>query len=483
MQSNEIFDLAVVGGGPGGYVCAIRASQLGLRVALIEKKNTLGGTCINVGCIPSKALLDSSHKYSEAKSSLLEHGIKIKDVQLDLIEMMKRKTNLVKELTDGIDYLIKKNKITRFLGTGSFQRNNSEVVLSLAMSDGDGNGPKKNENTKEIIRAKNYVIATGSQVIELPNIKFDGVNIISSDHAISLTQVPKNMVIIGGGVIGLELGSVWSRLGSDVTIVEALPSILLSLDKQMRDQVLRSLNKQGLKFLFEHKLIEAVSIKKAVEISLENKEGKKIKLEADKLLIAVGRKPCIESLSCESVGVEINNRGRIVVDPKSFQTSVSNIFAIGDVIEGPMLAHKASEEGVFLAEKIAGKHSHINYKSMPWIVYTWPEVAWVGSTQEELDKAGVEYNIGKYMFKPNARAKAMNESEGMVKIFASKYDDTILGAFIFGPNASELIAEFALAIEFGASSEDLARTFHAHPTLSEVAKEAALDVLGGAIHA
>ena len=474
MPDTQNFSTIVIGGGPGGYVCAIRLSQLGLKVALVEERETIGGTCINIGCIPSKALLDSSHKYFDIKNNLTEHGIKIAKLEFDLSKMMQRKTKIIKELTDGLDYLIKKNKITRFKGKGVFEKNiNNEVTISVIEKGVE----------KEKISAKNCVIATGSKIIELPNVIVDGKTIINSDHALSLDEIPKTLTIIGGGVIGLELGSVWSRLGAEVTIVEALPNILLSLDNQMRDQVMRSFNKQGLKFLLGHKLLTSKSNNKNVQITLQNEKGDEVKLTSDKLLIAVGRAPNTDGLNCEKAGVEINERGRIKVKQENLQTTAPNIFAIGDVIEGPMLAHKASEEGVMVAEILVGKYHKVNYKALPWIIYTAPEIAWVGQTEDELIKNKIEYNVGKFLFRANARAKSMNETEGMIKIFASKKDDTILGVFIFGPNASELIAEATLAIEFKASSEDLAKTFHGHPTLSEVLHEAAMDVLGNVLHA
>ena len=469
------YDLAVIGGGPGGYVCAIRAAQLGMRVALIESRPTLGGTCVNVGCIPSKALLDSSHKYHEASHGLTEHGIEISQAKLNLKQMMARKNKIVKELTDGLDYLIKKNKIERYQARGSFEKVNADSIeITL----------HKDSAAKEKLSARHCVIATGSESIPLPGIEIDGNHIINSDQAIALDGVPKKLAIIGGGVIGLELGSVWQRLGAEVTIFEALPSILMAMDKQMRDLALRIFSKQGLEFRLEHKVSKAqVTKNKKVEITAEDKKGKSLTLVLDKLLVAVGRRPYTEVLGAEKIGVQINARGRVEVNPETLETHVARVYAIGDVIEGAMLAHRAEEEGVMIAERIAGQAGHINYKAVPWIVYTWPEIAWVGLSEEALKNAGIEYNLGRYMFKANGRAKAMNESEGQVKILADKYDDRILGIFIIGPNASEMIAEASIAMEFGASAEDIARSFHAHPTLSEVIREAALDVAKRAIHA
>ena len=469
------YDLAVIGGGPGGYVCAIRAAQLGMRVALVESRPTLGGTCVNVGCIPSKALLDSSHKYHEASQGLAEHGIQISQAKLNLKQMMARKDKIVKELTEGLDYLIKKNKIEHYQAHGSFEKATADHIELVLTKKG---------NTKEKLKARHCVIATGSESIPLTGIDIDGDHIISSDQAIALDTVPKKLGIIGGGVIGLELGSVWQRLGAEVIILEAIPSILMAMDKQMRDLALRIFKKQGIEFLLEHKVSKAqVTKNKKVKVMAEDKKGQSVALELDKLLVAVGRRPYTANLGAEKVGVQINARGRIEVNPKTLETHVPRVYAIGDVIEGPMLAHRAEEEGVMVAEGIAGQVGHINYEAVPWVVYTWPEIAWVGNSEEALKTAGIEYNMGKYMFKPNGRAKAMNESEGLVKIFADKHNDRILGVFILGANASEMIAEAAIAMEFGASAEDIARSFHAHPSLSELMREAALDVAKRAIHA
>lgn len=471
-MSNE-HDLVIIGGGPGGYVCGIRAAQLGMNVGIIEKRSTLGGTCVNVGCIPSKALLDSSHKFHEAKEGFAAHGISAKDIKIDIKTMMGRKTQVVKELTDGLNFLMKKNKITVYEGHGSFVSSAPDKIV-LKSTDAKG-------KDTEII-AKKVVIATGSEIIRLPHIQTDGEVIITSDEAIALEKVPEHLVIIGGGVIGLELGSVWKRLGAKVTVVEMMPGILMTMDKQMRDLAQRTLTKQGMEFLFETKVTGAEKKGKKAKITVEDKAGKSSTIEADRLLVAVGRKPYTDSLNLEAVGVQLNERGRVVADPHTLATATPGIYAIGDVIEGAMLAHRAEEEGVKIAEILAGKHGHVNYAAVPWIVYTWPEIAWVGQSEDELKKAGVAYNTGKYMFKANGRAKAMNESDGMVKFIADKRTDQILGVFIVGPNASEMIAEAAIAMEFGASAEDIGRSFHAHPTLSEIVKEAALDVNKEAIH-
>lgn len=466
------FDLIVIGGGPGGYVCAIRAAQLGLNTALIEKRKTIGGTCVNVGCIPSKALLDSSHKFHDLQHGLEVHGIKSSKPSIDIKKMIDRKDKIVKELTDGLDFLMKKNKITVFNGFGSFKsRTNDEIFIDI-----------KSAKDSQTVSTKKCVIATGSDIIELPGIDVDGKTIITSDHAISLTKVPEHLVIIGGGVIGLELGSVWQRLGAKVTVIELLPGILMSLDKQTRDLATRILKKQGMEFLFEHKVSAAKAGSGKVKISVLDKNNKETKIVADKLLVAVGRKPYTDNLNLDLVGVKLTDRGRIQVDTHSLQTDVPGIFALGDVIDGPMLAHKAEEEGVKIAEDLAGKKGHINYNAVPFIVYTWPEIAWVGRSEDDLKKAGIRFDSGKFLFKSNGRAKAMNESEGQIKILADQKTDEILGISIVGPNASELIAEAALAVEFGASAEDVARSFHAHPTLSEVMKEAALDVDNRALH-
>lgn len=469
MEQN--FDLAVIGGGPGGYVCAIRAAQLGFKAAVIETRPTLGGTCVNVGCIPSKALLDSSEKFHKAKHDFKDHGIQTGTIKMDVGAMMARKDRIVKELTDGLNYLMTKNKITVFRGKGS-----------LASTDASGTVIDIQGTEAAQIKSRYTVIATGSEIIRIPGLEPDAETIITSDHAIALKDVPEHLVVIGGGVIGLELGSVWNRLGSKVTIVELLPDILMSMDKPMREMARRTLQKQGIEFLLEHKVTGAEKKKKTVTVNLETNAGEKKTLEADKLLVAVGRRPFTEGLGADKVGVKLTERGRIQVNPHTLETSVPGIYAIGDVIDGAMLAHRAEEEGVMIAERLAGIPGHVNYNALPYIVYTWPEIAWVGRGEEELQKAGIEFKTGKFLFRPNGRAKAMNEADGQVKIIADKRTDTILGVFIVGPNASELIAEAVLAVEFGASAEDVARSFHAHPTLSEVMKEAALDVDKRSLH-
>ena len=464
------FDYTVIGGGPGGYVSAIRAAQLGFKVAVIEKRPTMGGTCVNVGCIPSKALLDSSEKFHAASHEYANHGINVGSVKIDVKKMMERKVQVVKELTDGLDFLMKKNKITVIRGTGQLKKAGESIEIEVS------------GETQDTIKSKYCIIATGSVPIAIGGMTIDEKQIITSDTAIALEKVPESMTIIGGGVIGLELGSVWNRLGTKVTIVEMLPDILMGLDAQMRQMARRTLQKQGMEFLFEHKVTGATAGKKGVETKVQDKEGKEKTLQSDILLVSVGRKPFTEGLGAENVGVKINERGRIEVDPHTLQTSVPNIYAIGDVIEGPMLAHKAEEEGVMVAENLAGKSGHVNYNTVPWIVYTWPEIAWVGKGEDQLKKEGIEYKTGKFMFRPNGRAKAMGQIDGQVKVFADKRTDTLLGVAIVGPNASEILSECVVAMEFGGSAEDLARTFHAHPTLTEAIKEAAMDVDKWSIH-
>ncbi|WCL51313.1 dihydrolipoyl dehydrogenase [Leptospira sp. GIMC2001] len=465
----ENYDVVVIGAGPGGYVCAIRCAQLGMKTAIIEKRETLGGTCLNVGCIPSKALLDSSEEYHKTKHKLDVHGITTGDVKIDIKKMIARKDKIVNEVTSGVDYLMKKNKITRYHGFGKLISTNQVEITSDA-------------GKKEIIESKKIVIASGSTPIDIPSLPIDGKQVITSDHAISLEKVPNHMIIIGAGVIGLELGSVWSRLGAKVTIVELMPRLLGTADKQMSALTQRLLEGQGLKFLFEHKVTGIEKSGKNQKVNVETKTGDKIALEGDIVLVSVGRRPFADNIGAKELGIEFTERGRIKVQANQFQTNIPNIYAIGDVIDGPMLAHKAEDEGIALAELLAGKYGHVNYKAIPWIVYTWPEVAWVGHGEEELKEQGIEYKVGKYMFKPNARAKAMNEPDGQVKVIADKKTDKLLGIYIVGPRASDMIAEAAIAFEFGASAEDIARSTHAHPTLSEVIREAAMDVDKWSIH-
>lgn len=457
------YDLVVIGGGPGGYVGAIKAAQLGLKVACVEKRNTLGGTCLNVGCIPSKALLDITHKYHEANHEFEAIGLK-GSVKADLKKIMARKDEVVKGLTQGIEGLFKKNKVDYIKGHGTITGANSVSV----------NG--------KTLTAKAIVIATGSAEMQLPNVAIDEKRIVSSTGALELSEVPKDMIVIGGGVIGLEMGSVWSRLGAKVTVVEYLDRITPGLDGEVSKQFQKILTKQGFEFKLGTKVTGADAKGKRVKVTMEPAAGGKAEtLEADVVLVSIGRKPYTENLGLEKVGVAVDSRGRIQVNDH-WQTSVPSIFAIGDVIAGPMLAHKAEEEGVAVAELLAGQKPHVDYNTIPGVVYTHPEVANVGKTEEELKAAGIEYVAGKFPFMANSRARAIGESEGFVKILACKKTDRVLGVHIIGAEAGTLIAEAVLAMEYGASSEDIARTCHAHPTLNEAVKEAALATFAKAIH-
>lgn len=458
----EVFDVVVIGSGPGGYVGAIRGAQLGLRVAVVEKESILGGTCLNIGCIPSKALLDSSEYYHQAGHELGDHGIEMKGLKLNLLNMMKRKDKVVGELTGGIKYLFEKNKITRFHGWGRIEAPGQVGV--------------KGDRGTETIECKNIVIATGSVPVELPFLKYNGENIISSTEALALKSVPEHLIVVGGGAIGLEMGSVWMRLGSKVTVIEFSDKICGPMDGQISKDLLRILKKQGMNFMLSKKVTGGSVTKNRVTIEFEDlKKGSKESLRGDKVLVAVGRKAFIDGLGLEKVGVDFNKRDQVVTDSR-FQTSVPGIYAIGDAVPGPMLAHKAEEEGVAVMEQIAGRKGHVNYATVPWVIYTWPEVAGVGKTEEELKEKAVDYKVGIFPFSANGRARAMNSIEGRVKILADKKTDKILGVHIVGPRASDMVAEAVVAMEFGACSEDIALSFHAHPTLSEVMREAALDV-------
>jgi len=468
-MSENTFDVVVIGGGPGGYVAAIRAAQLGLKAACIEKRGSLGGTCLNVGCIPSKALLTSSHHFEEAKHGFAEHGIKVGKVELDLAAMMARKAKVVSDNTKGIEFLFKKNKVAYLVGAGKITGPGAVVV-----TDKDG----KTTN----VTAKAIIIATGSDVTPLPGVDIDEKVIISSTGALELNAVPKHLVVIGAGVIGLELGSVWRRLGAEVTVVEYLDRALPLHDGEISKQMQRILDKQGLKFKLGTKVIGAKVAKGSATLTLEPAAGgDKEELKADAVLVAIGRRPYIDGLGAKDVGIEIDARGFVKVD-KNFQTNVKGIFAIGDVIGGQMLAHKAEEEGVALAELLAGQHGHVNYDAIPGVVYTWPEVANVGQTEEQLKAAGVAYKVGKFPFTANGRARAMGDIDGFVKILADAKTDRVLGAHIIGPCAGDLIAEVVLGMEFAAAAEDIARTCHAHPALGEAVKEACLAVDGRAVH-
>jgi len=461
------FDLIIIGAGPGGYVAAIRASQLGMKVACIEKEATLGGTCLNIGCIPSKALLNSSEKFIEFKNHAEEHGIKAGKVDLDLSKLMQRKNKIVKQLTAGIGFLFKKNKITHLSGTASFVDKQTIKVQS----------------SKELtLSAKNFIIATGSSSMERPGITVDEKQIVTSTGALSLSTVPKTMLVIGGGYIGLEMGSVWSRLGTKVTVVEKLDRIVPTMDGEIANEFMKSLEKQGLEFKLSHKVVATKVGSKDVEVTMESEKDKKqVKNKFNVVLMSIGRKPNTEELNLEKIGVKLNEQKAIEVD-QQFKTSVDGIYAIGDVAPGPMLAHKAEEEGVACVEIINGQKTHMNYDTIPAIVYTNPEVASVGKTEEQLKESKVEYKVGKFPFMANGRALTMSESEGFVKILADKKTDAILGAHIIGHDAGQLVAEIVTAMEFGGSAEDIARICHAHPTTSEAVKEAALSVDGRAIH-
>ena len=464
---SEKFQAVVIGGGPGGYVCAIRLAQLGLKTACIDSRGTLGGTCLNIGCIPSKSLLNLSEKFHEAKN-FSNLGIEVSNVKLNLQKMMQNKEKAVSVLTKGVEFLFKKNKITYFKGIGSFKSTNKISILDS----------KKVEN---IIETEKTIISTGSEPLALPKVDFDEKKIVSSTGALSLKTVPKKMLVVGGGYIGLEMGSVWSRLGTEVHVVEFLDHITPGMDKEISKEFLKILQKQGIKFHLEVKVENIKKKTKGVVVTTSNKEGKKLDFDCDVVLIAVGRKPNTKNLNLEKIGISLDNKKRIKVD-KKYQTNIKNIFAIGDVIEGPMLAHKAEEEGISVAETIAGQAGHVNYDVIPGVVYTTPEVATVGKTEEQLKENQIAYKVGKFSFMANSRAKAINEAEGFVKILADSKTDKVLGVHMIGPHAGEMIAEMSLAMEFGASSEDIARTCHAHPTFSEAIKEAALAVDKRTIH-
>ncbi len=464
----ENFDLLVIGGGPGGYVCAIRAAQLGLKTGCIESRGTLGGTCLNIGCIPSKSLLNSSELFSKAKNNFNNIGIETGDIKLNLKKMMSNKSKSVQILTKGVEFLFKKNKVSYIKGKGVMFSKNEVVVYQ--------------EGKKKSYKSKNIVIATGSSSVSLPGINIDEKNIISSTGALSLEKVPENLVVIGGGYIGLEMGSVWARLGSRVTVIEFLDHITPGLDREVSKDFQKILSKQGIKFLLNSKVTSVKNEKNKVIIEFTNNITNENKsLESDKVLVSVGRKPYTEGLNLSKIGIKRDNKGRIEVN-SNFQTSIQNIFAIGDVIKGPMLAHKAEEEGIAVAEILAGQSGHVNYDIIPAVIYTSPEVATVGKTEEELKNLKINYKVGKFPFLANSRAKVNNESEGFVKILADSKTDRVLGVHIIGPHCGDMIAEMALAMEFGASSEDIARTCHAHPTHTEAIKEAALAVDKRPIH-
>jgi dihydrolipoamide dehydrogenase len=464
---SDKFQAVVIGGGPGGYVCAIRLAQLGLKTACIESRGSLGGTCLNVGCIPSKSLLNLSEEFHKAQH-LSNKGIEIGEVKLNLSKMMKNKDKAVTILTKGVEFLLKKNKVAYFKGTGSFKSKN-EISI------------KDDQNKESLIQAEKVIIATGSAPVSLPGIKFDEKIIVSSTGALKLDQVPKKMVVVGGGYIGLEMGSVWSRLGADVHVVEFLDHITPGMDKEISNEFMKILKKQGIDFHMQHKVETIKKNNSGASVKTIDKDGNKKDFECDVVLISVGRKPNTNGLNLKKIGVGLDEKKRIKTD-KNFKTNQDNIYAIGDVIVGPMLAHKAEDEGIAVAENIAGQSGHVNYNAIPGVVYTTPEVASIGKTEEQLKELNIKYKVGKFSFMANSRAKAIDDAEGFVKILADEKTDKVLGAHLIGPHAGELIAEIGVAMEFGASSEDIARTCHAHPTFSEAVKEAALSVDKRAIH-
>jgi dihydrolipoamide dehydrogenase len=469
-MAESSFDLIVIGAGPGGYVAAIRAAQLGMKVAMVEKRTTLGGTCLNVGCIPSKALLQSSHLLEEAGHDLAVHGIVLAAPALDFTQMMKRKGEVVGATTKGVEFLFKKNKIATFQGSGRIDKAGAVSVL------GDDGA------LKDTLAARNILIASGSEVMPLPGVTIDEKKIVSSTGGLELSEVPKRLVVIGAGIIGLELGSVWRRLGSDVTVVEFLDRIAPGIDDEITKHFQRALAKQGLKFKLGSKVTKAETGASGVKLTVEPAKGGAAEtLEADVVLVAIGRRPFVEGLGLDKAGVKLTPHGRIQVDPH-FQTSVPGIYAIGDVIDGPMLAHKASEDGVACVETLAGQKGHVNWDLVPSIVYTQPEVAWVGKTEEQLKAAAIAYKIGKYPFTADPRSRANGRTEGFVKVLADKGTDKVLGVHIIGAEAGTMIAEAATAMEFSASAEDIGRICHAHPTVNEAMKEAALAAWDKPIH-
>ena len=468
---SDAYDLIVIGGGPGGYVAAIRAGQLGLKTAIVEKRGALGGTCLNVGCIPSKALLQSSHYYHMAATEFEHHGIIAKGLSLDLKVMMGRKDKVVSDLTQGVEFLMKKNKVDYVIGEGTIKAA-GEVVIT----------PPKKGAKKQTLKTDNILIATGSDVAPLSGVKIDEKQIVSSTGALDLKTVPKTLCVVGAGVIGLELGSVWRRLGAKVTVVEFLDHILPGMDAEISKQMQRTLKKQGIEFKLSTKVTGAKTAKAGVTLTTEPVAGgKKETMKAEIVLAAIGRLPFTNGLGLDKAGVEMDDRGFVKVD-EDFQTNVEGIFAIGDVIGGAMLAHKAEDEGVVCVEVMAGQSGHIDYDSIPGIVYTWPEVASVGKTEEQLKDAGVKYNVGKFPFTANSRARCNADTDGFVKILADAATDAVLGCHIIGPEAGDLIQEVVVAMELSGSAEDIARICHGHPGLSEAVKEAALAANGRAFH-
>ncbi len=454
------YDVTVIGSGPGGYVAAIRCAQLGMKTAIIEKYDTLGGTCLNVGCIPSKALLDSSEHYHNAAHTFETHGIELKDLKVNLDQMIERKRGVVKDNVNGIAFLMKKNKIDVHTGLGSFVDKNT-----IKVTDSEGKESK--------IETEKVIIATGSKPASLPFIEIDKKRVITSTEALELKEIPKHMIIIGGGVIGMELGSVYGRLGAEVSVVEFMDDIIPSMDKTMGKELKKSLKKLGFNFYLGHKVTEVKGTAKTVTVKAENKKGETIDIKGDYCLVSIGRKPYTDGLGLENVGIKTDERGRIEVD-NHLKTEVDNIYAIGDVIKGAMLAHKAEEEGSFVAEVMAGQKPHIDYNLIPGVVYTWPEVASVGKTEEQLKEDGVAYKSGSFPFKASGRARASMDTDGVVKVLADKNTDEILGVHMIGPRTADMIAEAVVAMEYRASAEDIARMSHAHPTYTEAFKEACL---------
>ncbi len=470
---SQQFDVIVIGAGPGGYIAAIRSAQLGLKTACIDAWSTAegapapGGTCTNVGCIPSKALLQSSEHYDHAQHHFADHGIELKGIGLDLAKMLSRKDQVVKQNNEGILYLFKKNKVTFFHGTGAFA-GTAEQGYSVHVTPVKGGEPTQ-------LSAKHIIIATGSKARELPGAPFDEKMILSNDGALNINKVPKKLALIGSGVIGLEMGSVWRRLGAEVTILEGLPTFLGAVDEQIAREAHKAFTKQGLKIELGVKVGEIKKTAKEVSVAYTDAKGQAQQLVADKLIISIGRVPQTGGLGLEAIGLALDERGTIPVD-ELCRTSMPNVWAVGDVVRGPMLAHKAEEEGVAVAERIAGQHGHVNFNTIPWVIYTSPEIAWVGQTEQQLKASGHAYRVGTFPFLANGRARALGDTTGMVKFLADEKTDEILGVHIIGPMASELISEAVVAMEFKASSEDIARICHAHPSLSEATKEAALAV-------
>ena len=464
----KIYDVAVIGSGPGGYVAAIRCAQLGLKTAIIEKYATLGGTCLNVGCIPSKALLDSSHHYHDAVHHFKKHGIDVDGLKVNFKQMIDRKNEVVAQTSGGINFLMDKNKIDTYQGMASFKDANH---INISNSEGK----------VETIETKNTIIATGSKPSTLPFIKLDKKRIITSTEALSLNEIPKHMIVIGGGVIGLELGSVYKRLGADVSVIEYMPKIIPGMDDMLAKELQKALKKQGVKFFTGHKVTSVKTTAKEVTVSADNKKGEPVTFTGDYCLVSVGRRPYTDGLVLENAGVKIDQNGKIETNDH-LQTNITNIYAIGDVIKGAMLAHKAEEEGVMAAEIISGQKPHIDYNLIPGVVYTWPEVAAVGKTEAQLKESGIEYKVGSFPMRALGRARASMDIEGQVKVLADEKTDEILGVHIIGARAADMIAEAVVAMEFRASSEDVARISHAHPTFTEAIKEACLAVDGRAIH-